>query len=267
MTVAADQPALFGLRNYAATGTGAVTASTAAASYPVTNLQIPSHSTKWRSTGVASASTLDVDLGAVRSDVEGIILHGTNLTDSATIRVQLDSDSGLPSPEHDSGTVAAYDLTLAPAPGLTDTPPWGRPVVYIPAAPWTGRYLRITLTDTGNAAGYLSASYLSIGPALQLGIAPSWSPRITWLGPPGSSVARTEYTVGVRAAPESTRRHLLSVARALRGTGRFTLISHPGSPDTWPHETVLARLTSPPEELALPERKWDLTLTVEEVVD
>lgn len=264
MAVDSTKPVIAGVLNHVTAAT--VTPGTEAAGFDGDNVKTPTYASTWRSTGTG-ATNLDFDLGGVKSDIEAIVLHGVNLTDTASVRITVDNDAGLGSPQHDSGTIG-FDVTRAPAAGLDDTPPWGRTLVYLPASTWSGRYVRVALTDAGNADGYMEVAYAVIGPVVQPGKAVAWGTSAEWIGEPGVSVARRGHSLGFRMVDEATRRKVLSLGRALQGLGRVTVIPRPADAASWLAEAILARLTRPPEELHLVGlSRWDVTLQFEEVTD
>lgn len=273
MTVDLSKPAIFGLLNHAATAT--ITGTSEAAGYDGDNLKVPAYSSgatvggkgTWRSTS-AVAQNRDFDLGSVKTDIEAIVLWGANLTDAATWRILGDDTAGFGSPEHDSGTIGAFDLTRTPPAGIDDAPPWGRPLIFFPPSTWSARYIRTTLTDTANPAGYLEASYASIGPALQLGEAVGFAPRDELIGEAGVAVSRPVQTLSFMHVSEAVRRQALALNRALLRDGRFGLVPRPADPASWLLEAMLCRLAVPINETAIVGlNKWDLTMQVEGVVD
>jgi hypothetical protein len=264
MTVNASEVAFAGILNHVKSSS--IVASQEATGFDADNLKIPNYSSSWHSTSVAGTVTIDLDLGSVKSDIESIILHGVNLTSAATIRVIADSNAGFPSPEHDTTTIDAFDITLSQLSGIDDTPSWGRVILVLLSPAWTGRYIRISLTDTTNADGYLKVSYVSIGPIAQFGPA-QWSTRPIAEGRKGTEIVLTQHSLSYKRVSESVRRQILSLSRALRMTGRFTCIPQPGigRESTYIHEVILCELSDIVDEDALFGRQWDINFTVKEV--
>lgn len=265
MAINEFKPAIFGLTNYVKTAT--ITASEEAASHDADELKTASYSGTYRSTGVTADRNLDFDLGAVKSDIGVIALFGVNFTDDAEWQIFVDNNAGFPSPEHDSLQVDVFDVSRAPY--IDDTPARGRPAIYLPSTDWTGRYVRAQLTDTANPDGFLEAAYAVIGPLEQPEIFTrgDWTPGEEWVGPPGRTVSVTTHRMTIRNCDEGVRREVLSIARALQGTGRFGFIPRPGDTSLWLHEAILCRLSAPVEQLHLPTDGWDLTLHLREVID
>lgn len=264
MAIDFHQPVIAGVLNWARTAT--ISASQAATGYPASNLSTPDYTFRWRSTSVGSAVTITFDLGATRTDLESFILLGTNFSDAATVRVIVDSDPAFPSPDHDSTTINAFDLSTAQPAGIDDSPPWGRPIVYLPSSgPWSGRYVRFTISDTLNPAAYLTAAYAIIGPTMQLGPSAVWTPSERWEGEAGTSISLQSHLLTFRSADPTVKRRAQSLSRALQGVGRFAMIPDPSRPETWVHEAILGRLADPVDYLALPGQQWDVTMTIDEV--
>lgn len=142
---------------------------------PVTNLQLPARARVWRSTSDAAQTILATwnGSGAYLTFVN-LLRH--NLESGSTWRVQVYSDAAWTTQVYDSGTVDAYDYaTLGELDFGVD--PLGSSVfdgflgqmsslVYFPRV--LALSVKITLTNVGNSAGYLQASYLFGGDALEL---------------------------------------------------------------------------------------------------
>lgn len=267
MAVNLGRPAITGLVNYAATAT--ITASEEAAGHDADNLKTASYVKSYRSTGVTAARNTDFDLGAVKTDIEAIVLWGVNFTDAATWRIFGDNTAGFGSPEHDSTLVSVFDVSRPPY--VDDRPPWGRPAIYLPPSTWSARYVRIQVTDTANPDGYLEAHHASIGPVHQPAqMDADWSPGQETVGSLGRSVRLLTHRMRLLAASEAERRGVLSIEGALGATGRFGLIPRPRDPASWIYESGLFRLVPPIEEVSYgsgAETIWDLTLNVREVND
>ena len=118
------------------------------ASYPLSNLKTRYLYQKTRSSNALAASTvINIDLG-LEQTIGVVALVGHNLTgDAATVRIQGASNSGM--------SPTLYDSTAE--------------VVYVGAdyakhfTPVKCRYWRISISDTGNTAGYVELSRLFIG--------------------------------------------------------------------------------------------------------
>lgn len=267
MPVDTTKPA-FLVTNYAATAT--ITASEEATGHDADELKVASYAETYRTTGVTADRNIDLDLGASKTDIQAIVLWGTNLTDAAELQLFGDGNAGFPSPEHDSTQVAAFDTSSAVY--VDDTPPWGRPAIYLPASDWTARYVRYQLTDTANGDGYLEAAYAFVGPIHQPAAIKeaAWTPAVEIIGPPGRSVAITTHRLTLVALTDAARRGVLSLERALHQTGRFGFIPRTDDDANWLGEAVLCTLAGPVEQLpyfTAQGRRWDLSLSVREVTD
>lgn len=245
-----------------------ITATEEASSHDADQLKVPSYAETYRSTSVSADRRVDFDLGSLVSDIDVIALFGVNLTDAATVRFYGDNGAGFPSPEHDSGDLAAFNTSLAT--WADGAPPWGRPVVYLPAGAWSARYVRVELTDTGNPDGFLEAAYAFIGPARQAGTfaAAGWTPGLGWVGPPGRQVRVLSHALTLLALAEQGRAQWMSLASALQGSGRFGLVPRPAVAGAIAHEAVLARLTAYEQALVREgedDPLWNVTLRSEEV--
>jgi hypothetical protein len=120
------------------------------AGYPLSNLKNRYLAQKARTTNALSTSSIiDIDLGSAQViGVVAVVAH--NLSAAATVRIQGDDTAGITSPLYDSGALPIYsgsDYAL-------------------PFAPVSARYWRISLIDTGNAAGYIQLGRVFIGPKL-----------------------------------------------------------------------------------------------------
>lgn len=148
-----------------ATLTASTTAGTLAASNMLTDVKSVVH----RSTGTSVTYTMT---WTANQTVGGVALPATNLTSTATIRVQLYSDTAGTTQIADSGTVSACPSSQL---GLFG---WGsninanafahggasKAAVWFSTKLSTVRRCVITLTDTSNPAGYIDCARLVIGP-------------------------------------------------------------------------------------------------------
>jgi len=145
---------------------GSLTGGSWSATLPLVNLKDRLRTKVARSSNALAASTkVDLDLGAQRN-LRLLALLYSNLSAAATVQWQLYSDSGYTQLVHDTGAQpvpwAALDAeTLAG---------W-RPDCYrVLPATLTARYLRLSIVDTANAAGYVE-----LGRALAM---PAWQPQV-----------------------------------------------------------------------------------------
>lgn len=156
--------------------------ATANALYPAANLITQQRDETLRTTGV-SAQVIRATYAANQS-VSAVALCRHNLTAAATWRVQLYSDAAWTTQVADSGTVTAF---ISTDPGPFDTVTDATFKVLKNSVAWfsatTVRSVQVTLTDAGNAAGYLEASRLFIGAYVELGQNPDWGHSISWDDP------------------------------------------------------------------------------------
>ncbi len=114
---------------------------------------------------LATSTTFDANLGAAR-DLRLLALLGSNLSQAATVRWRLYSDSGYTQLVHDTGALPVSWSALE-AEALSD---WRPDLWHVLPSTKNGRYLRVSIVDTANPAGYIE-----IGRALAM---PAWSPAV-----------------------------------------------------------------------------------------
>lgn len=154
-----------------------LTASPAAeTSLPVTNLQLPKRVRLWQSTSDA-AQTIYATWGGTGYYLNHLALWRHNLESGSTRRVEIFSTADWTgTAAYDSGTAAAYDYASL---GDLDfgVDPFGSSIfdafhgqlfslLYFPRT--LAVSVKITLTNTGNTAGFLQASYLHGGDYTEL---------------------------------------------------------------------------------------------------
>lgn len=119
------------------------------ASYPLINLQNRYLAQKARSSDATTGSTvIDIDLGSAQS-IGLVALVAHNLSAAATVRIQGSSSASQTPSLYDSTAEILYT-------GGTD---YAKTFTSVSA-----RYWRISINDTGNAAGYVEFGRLFIGP-------------------------------------------------------------------------------------------------------
>lgn len=163
--------------NYVDESTSTLTVDSEIASLPKENLQNLQIVRVWRTNSTTTAQ-IDVDLGSSKIvDLLAIINH--NFTVNATIRWRLSAVSDFSTTVYDSGTVDVW-------PAIEDfgSSPWGvftwggKPtqeiadlytanVFAVLSDAKIARYIRVDISDSTNAAGYLQAGRLIVGPAYQ----------------------------------------------------------------------------------------------------
>lgn len=163
--------------NYVDESTSTLTVDSELTALPKENLQNLQIVKVWR-TNSATSAQIDVDLGSSKIiDLLAIINH--NFTVNATIRWRLSAVSNFSTTVYDSGTVDVW-------PAIEDfgSSPWGvftwggKPtqaiadlytanVFAVLSDAKIARYVRVDISDSTNAAGYLQAGRLIVGPAYQ----------------------------------------------------------------------------------------------------
>jgi hypothetical protein len=141
--------AWFALDNYFTDGSLALTASSAATEYPVTNLGLEQLK-RWRSTAVAAAEW--VRGVGFPNDFQPIVWghRGHNLQTGATIGLYVGDPAG-------ANSLAASTTAVA-----------GQPFLLAAAIEWDNTSWFVKFTDTTNPAGYLEIPFLFIGLRLTL---------------------------------------------------------------------------------------------------
>jgi hypothetical protein len=177
--------------------------------------------------------TLDLtwDAGASR-DWPFVALLGQNLLDDATVRWRVGNDPTWAVTLHDVSE-DAFDLSR-PRP-VSVRKPWGIPIIHVPATPWTGRYLRVTLTDVSRVSGHVELAHALSGTALTL------HPRRAMSFASDVEVGAT----GLRrwVLPVVVERADLDVLASIHEwsastESRLLLIPHPEETDTYQYEVV-----------------------------
>lgn len=141
---------------------GALTASAAAAGFPVSNLQKIQPRVIWRTPDLTDA-WLEMDLGA-SSPINLVSLIGTNASAAATWRIRTAAtQAGL------TGGSPDYDSTVQLMWGAADLSTWDRVNAFnfIAAGAPTSRWVRIDLSDPTNTDGYIAAGRLVVSKAFQ----------------------------------------------------------------------------------------------------
>lgn len=147
------------LDNYGAATATTITTTTASATYPASNLKLLPVTKVWRSTSVAAAQDIALDLGSAKS-ITLLALVNHNLTSAATIAI-------------DAGTTAAvanYSTTMT----------WRELLAFKYIAAQSYRYWRLRITDTANTDGYIEVGYVMVGTAT----APSFGIRMPMTSTP-----------------------------------------------------------------------------------
>jgi hypothetical protein len=138
-----------------------------AAAYPLGNLKDGRLALVARTTSAASASsTITVDLGAAKA-VRAVGLVAHNISAAGTFTVEGSTSSSFSPVGVTSGAVPAWPAGTVAA----DMAGMARPCAAV-AVSGTYRYWRVTISDAGNAAGYIQLGRLFIGDG--------WQPSINY---------------------------------------------------------------------------------------
>lgn len=196
-----------------------------------------------RSTNALAASTkFDADLGALRN-LRLLALLGSNLSAAATVRWQLYTDSGYTQLVHDTGALpmpwAALDAEV-----LTN---WRPDLWHVLPSTQSGRYLRVTILDTANAAGYVEFGRALAMPAWQPAVNLNWGNPIHYdhsattieraLGGPRYAARRRGLRVQTvdlaHLSPDEGHQALLEMQRTLGRDGELFFVHDPDQTGFW----------------------------------
>lgn len=128
-----------------------LTPTTEASSFPVANTQDARLSRVWRTTTAASVQRVVLDAGAPIS-VDTVAILGHNITAAATITLEGNAT--------DSWGAPTVSETVAHQPG----------VMLHAFTSASLRYWRLSVTDTGNPAGFIEIGRVMLGLRVQLGV-------------------------------------------------------------------------------------------------
>jgi hypothetical protein len=229
---------------------------------------------RWRSTDLSLTNQdIDIDLAAVE-DFDVIALIGTNLEDDATRRIYTDDASNFASPDHDSNNEDdgdVFDLTTSPIiDGRDGWPVVGRHLVYFPGMTLSNRYVRVRLSDAGNADNYLRASVAWVSKILQLPFDFEWEAGPYMVdGEPGMErVLRTHQFIskGITTAQKVLLESLFYI---LKRSGRCLIIPRPLQKETWQHESLYGTFKDAPRSTRMlsSDELWQVTFGFVEVLD
>ena len=156
---------------------------------PASNLSTKERENVWRTALGTTSATLEVRFADGQKAVNMICLYRSNLTQSATWRVQVWTDDTMTTQTYDSGTGSAVavtalgDLEWGVDPlGKTLYTDWGHVVSTLWLASTVyGNYMRIDVTDTGSTDSYLQASRLFVGQYWEPTYAPKRGMQTQWV--------------------------------------------------------------------------------------
>lgn len=249
-----------------------VAATTSASGYSASSLSQSRLSSSHRTTGLSSQN-IDVDLGSSQA-VDVMALIGTNLTDSANRTPVLSNNSGYSAPLYAPGSASVFNVSY---PDLaTVTYRYGRNLIVLPGVTYSPRYVRLTLNNGTNPAGYLSTRVYWVGPLWQPQYSfpikeGSFTKRREYVGEPGVERFITYLDVQFEVLSEAEGRALESICMARLRTGRLLVIPRPQTPATWQSEALYCTLGSAAKLTAWPqgggEIRWKVQLTFKECED
>lgn len=213
--------------------TATVTASSSVGSLPVTNLQDKRIARVWRSGNCTGGSiTIDIDLGATTT-LQAVSMHNVNFSSSATFQVTAGPTIGSSS-AMDSGALSAVRMSLDASSLIWEDAGWWEgagsewlrnthPVIYLHPSVVAARWVRITITDTGNSDAFVQVGRVFCGPVL-IPVRNDIYPRVsgfsdlTEFAMPGARFARQGRKR--KRAELSLARCSVSEVRYLRGISR-----------------------------------------------
>jgi len=120
------------------------------ASYPITNLFSLPLSRVARTTNATTGSTIIKGTAAAAHSIGVVMLSGTNLQSSATVRIRFYSDAAWTTNIYDSGAIA-----------------WPGGVWWGAGTNYNVRSFQIDIADTSNPAGYVQIGYLELATSAQ----------------------------------------------------------------------------------------------------
>lgn len=184
-----------------------LTANSTAGSLAVTNLQTDLKTDVHRTN--ATTTAIYTLTWSTSQNLNAAILAFTNLTAAATIQAQVYTNSGDASPALDTGAVVACGYTpyvpLGGAIGVNNFPYGGFVYGHVYFATTPGQKLVITVSDPGNAAGYIEAGRLIAGKYWSPANNPAYGPQ---LAPLSNSPAHRDGAGNLRAERRPTARKL-----------------------------------------------------------
>lgn len=155
------------------------------ATLPVTNLQTQPRAAVMRTTSTADQQVKLTWPAAKLLSAVALVRH--NLSSAATWRIQVYSDAAWTTLIYDSGAVLAApgkalgDLAWGLDPlGASVFTGWSYAFSSLYFAPVAAQSVKITLSDTGNAAGYLEASRLFVGAHIEPQYTVSYGVKLGW---------------------------------------------------------------------------------------
>lgn len=236
----------------------------------VANLQSDDRGYLWRSTGLTS-QVLSGSWGGTAYSMSMVALYRHNLTDSATIRVQLYSDVAMTTQVKDTGAVASHEAGM-----FSD---WGYGFSIITFATVTGvKAFKITIADASNPDGYIEAARLFVGSHV---VAP-YNPKYGVALGVGGSSTQSRRPMGAldgnrRAwwrtlafdmfvATEADRAQWFEIGRACDRVGSFVVSVFPDDGGTKTRDyAMMAKFTTTPAQVFSRLGNFDFGVKLEEI--
>lgn len=244
-----------------------ITATSAATGYVASNLSNARMGSSWRSTAL-TAQDLIADLTTAQ-DLDVLALLGFNGEDDAQARWRTSEASNLSSPEHDSGTISAFDTTYTAK--LDDSPVYGRHAVHFPGTTKNSRYAGITVTDAGHPAGYQKGSVFWAGPIWQPPEGLDYESELAdvFVGEPGVERYLREWSLQFKTLSEAEARELRSILRNKLRSSRYLIVPRPTLTPTFINEAIYATCTEQARILPMPTYpiRYSVQVTFREVED
>lgn len=248
-----------------------IVATTAATGYPASELATARLSERWRSTtGSLTTQNLDADLG-LSVDFDLVGLFGINAEDAGTRRVYSDDVSNFATPDHDSTLGNIFDVSIPPLiSGRRSWHPFGRHLLYFTQTTQNDRYVRVQISNTGNADNYLRAAVYWVSRVLQLPFDWNWEPGPPVVdGEPGLERVYRTHSFTVRGATTQQKVHIESLFAVVKRTGRCVIVPRPLQKETWQSEALYGVFQGAPRvtRMLASDELWQVTLSFVEVLD
>lgn len=246
---------------------GTLSAGSQAGALVVDNLKDRNSTKVWRSVGLTtSATTITLDM--IRAKVVDVVyLRRVNISQAGKWRVRISNDVTWGTVTYDSGWARAWPIMAGHGALPWGIWLWGDVINEAEAAYYvidatcvlpttaSGRYVRIDIDDQTNAAGYVQAGRLIVGPAWRVDMDYGWD--IGW----STDESNVDYAIGgqtwVDQRPQRrTLRFGLSdvpeveiyvnafdyLDRRKSIAGDVLVIPQPAKPELYIHEVIYGRL-------------------------
>lgn len=189
--------------------------------------------------GVVTGVDLILDYGYPVA-LDTIVLGGTNLGLSATAALRVGNDPTFATNLWVQTTGPAFNTA---APVLRDwAPPWGRDVIFTrPAGTVTAQYAKVSLADSTNPAGFLSADFNFADEAWQpvRNYKADSSRKDVFAGNEGAAQVLRNPTFNLWRLTEDEESEILSLVRDFKNIGRVYVIPSPLKPERFLRQAIL----------------------------